>query len=420
MNTTEKGDLFEKKVFKILKELLSNDEFFLPGKRSEIHSKKEYDSKYSRSKIIADISIETFMPGSKEYSLLTIVECKYRSKSPISVDKIRTLSRVLDEISDGNTKGVLISNSHFQQGVIDNAKSTGIALGRVNIENKIDWINYRIDKKERINSLNSPEEYLYSPELKDLDFYGYFNNAGFDKLPELLIKLGIIDTFSNKLKYVNIPFVSPDETQNTINAIPDITSFYNPSLDFSKLCSYLEEKEIEFEFDKRLESGVLGKITFNPTKIYVTNALEFNQSRWRFTLAHEIGHLMLHEKILNQYFSEKLDYEDSIFFNKTEFISTNKHLETQANIFASLLLMPESHLLRMVAIYFREENINKGRLYLDHQGKNISVALKLLGRISSEFNVSKSAAKYRLIRMGLLEDKSDTSVRKILKTNKLF
>lgn len=415
MNTTKKGDLFEKKVFEILKDLLSNEEFFLPGKRSEIHWKKKYYSKATKNDVEIDISIETFMPGVKECSMLTIVECK-NYKSRIDVDKLRVLKVKLDEIT--SHKGILIANGNFQRGTINSAKTHGIALGRVNIENKIDWINYRIDKKERINSINSPEEYLYSPELKGLGFYGYFNNTGFDKLPELLIKLGIIDTFSNKLKYVNVPFVSPDETQNTINAIPDITSFYNPSLDFSKLCSYLEE--IEFEFDKRLESGVLGKITFNPTKIYVTNALEFNQSRWRFTLAHEIGHLMLHEKILNQYFSEKLDYEDSIFFNKTEFIATNKHLETQANIFASLLLMPESHLLRMVAIYFREENINKGRLYLDHQGKNISVALKLLGRISLEFNVSKLAAKYRLIRMGLLEDKSDTSVRKILKTNKLF
>jgi len=417
MNTTEKGDLFEKKVFEILKDLLSNEEFYVSGKRSKIYWKKKYYSKDTKNDVEIDISIETFMPGVKEYSTLTIVECK-DYKSRIDVDKFRVLKSKLDEIT--SHKGILIANGDFQRGTINGAKAHGIALGRVNIENKIDWINYRIDKKERIDSLNSPEEYLYSPELKGLDFYGYFNNTGFDKLSELLIKLGIIDTFSNKLKYVNIPFVSPNEIQNTINTIPNITSFCSPSLDFSKLCSYLEEKEVEFEFDQRLENGVLGKITFNPTKIYVTNALEFNQSRWRFTLAHEIGHFMLHEKILNQYFSEKLDYEDSIFFNKSEFISTNKNLEIQANIFASLLLIPEIYLLQIVRMYFAKNNIYKNHLYLDHQAANVELVFELLEELSSKFNVSKSVAKYRLIRKGLLKDATDISMRGLLRKNKLF
>ena len=51
INTTKKGDLFEKQIFEIIKNLLDNEEFFVSGKRSKIYWKKSYISKETNSNV---------------------------------------------------------------------------------------------------------------------------------------------------------------------------------------------------------------------------------------------------------------------------------------------------------------------------------------------------------------------------------
>jgi hypothetical protein len=41
MNTTLKGDIFEKRVFDLINDLLKNDEYYLSGKNSKIFAKKK-------------------------------------------------------------------------------------------------------------------------------------------------------------------------------------------------------------------------------------------------------------------------------------------------------------------------------------------------------------------------------------------
>jgi hypothetical protein len=56
-NTTQKGDLFEKQVFDIIKDLIDNDEFYVNAKKSRLYSKKAYYSKDRDDNIITDNSI---------------------------------------------------------------------------------------------------------------------------------------------------------------------------------------------------------------------------------------------------------------------------------------------------------------------------------------------------------------------------
>jgi hypothetical protein len=85
MNTTSKGDVFEEKVSGIFRELISKGEFYALPELCHLHRKKGYYSKDREKEIIFDISIEVFLPGSKEISLLIIVECKnYNHKVPVN------------------------------------------------------------------------------------------------------------------------------------------------------------------------------------------------------------------------------------------------------------------------------------------------------------------------------------------------
>lgn len=87
MNTTLKGDIFEKGVFDLISELLENNKFYLNRNNSEIFSKKGYYSNTRQGNIIFDITIESFITNADKYSHLTVFECKDLNKN-VSVDDI--------------------------------------------------------------------------------------------------------------------------------------------------------------------------------------------------------------------------------------------------------------------------------------------------------------------------------------------
>jgi len=66
ITTFKKGDDFEDRVFKIIKMILENDDFYVPNKKSRVFRKKGYYAKDRASNIIFDITIETFMDNSDE------------------------------------------------------------------------------------------------------------------------------------------------------------------------------------------------------------------------------------------------------------------------------------------------------------------------------------------------------------------
>lgn len=66
--------------------------------------------------------------------------------------------------------------------------------------------------------------------------------------------------------------------------------------------------------------------------------------RTRFSIAHEIGHLILHKTWYEQNGPKSIE-EFSDFTNKLD-IKTYKYLEIQANTFAGLVLVPRDELLR--------------------------------------------------------------------------
>ena len=91
-----------------------------------------------------------------------------------------------------------------------------------------------------------------------------------------------------------------------------------------------------------------------------------NSKRQRFTIAHELGHFMLHR-------NKSALFEDKVFFRAVE----KDNMEYAANSFAALLLMPESRV---------REAVNDG--------------MRNIGALADRFGVSSPAMKARVVELG--------------------
>jgi Zn-dependent peptidase ImmA (M78 family) len=135
-----------------------------------------------------------------------------------------------------------------------------------------------------------------------------------------------------------------------------------------------------------LKGNVLYDITDNNMDAYIEKhdnnsfIIHLNpskpDSRERFTVAHEIGHLFLHMGYLintTQWNSDNLQFNDSVFYRTDNNYSI---LEYEANEFAAAFLMPKDEFISVA-----ERNLNNNKYTIDP--------------IADYFGVSIIAAKNR-------------------------
>jgi Zn-dependent peptidase ImmA (M78 family) len=130
--------------------------------------------------------------------------------------------------------------------------------------------------------------------------------------------------------------------------------------------------------------GVLGALDISNKTIWIDNSLSDDDnftlmSRCNFTIAHEFGHYILHKKLYNEENIQLYHYGD----NQTNAI---KNMETQADRFASYLLMPTIPLMRKLS------SINQNQPFE-----------KTLFELTRFFKVSKEAMIIRLKKLGLVD-----------------
>lgn len=154
-----------------------------------------------------------------------------------------------------------------------------------------------------------------------------------------------------------------------------------------------------------------GEYSYAEKTIYL-NSREHNSgqiARERFTLAHELGHHFLHANILRQYNYTAADDQDT-FNNAGSSNQQTRYFESQANKFASCLLMPGDLVMRYANKVMQQLNIHKGYVYDDAQyspGKglfNHHTAMQFVGSVADQFRVSKEAARFRLKELKLLRE----------------
>ena len=408
-NTVAKGNAFEDKVFDILSTVLDNDDFFVSGRKSKIFKKKGYFSAKRNANIIFDITIETYLDSSPEYSILTIIECKTYSSS-IPINDIEEFDSKIRQVGEHNTKGVVVSNSVFQEGAYNFAKANGIGLIRVLGDDEYQWIIRRADKQEEKN--NEQNFIIETATEVNLDkksgFFATVDGVLVNSISELLLHLKVIDKFKVKSKFVRLPYRSDASIDDIVKRLEGYDIYTGYMLDEAKLCKFIKARyPVEFVSDRELANGALGKIEFLPLKIYVSKSLEEDTKRRRFTLCHEIGHLILHAPRLEKLIAETVDDGDSLFSSIEISDIMSRRLEKQANYFAGSLLIPKTSLNTIVNNYFTENLIQKRFLYWDGQPQNRVLVKKLFNLVSFTFQVSITVAKIRLMSLRLVREEND-------------
>ena len=147
----------------------------------------------------------------------------------------------------------------------------------------------------------------------------------------------------------------------------------------------IKAKEINLtSFDLGDEvSGVLvvengeARIGYNPAEPKV---------RQRFTLAHELGHYMLH---VNNNQNNVFVDGTKVMFRRKESSDYELNRERQANSFAAALLMPKTLIERELA-----EN---SEIEISSMNED-----RLIAKLASRFSVSQVAMTYRLMNLGYL------------------
>ncbi|MDP3148585.1 MAG: ImmA/IrrE family metallo-endopeptidase [Ignavibacteria bacterium] len=432
-NSVKIGNIFERKVYKLLEDELKNNRLFVNPNYCKLYHKKGYFSKDRQSNIIVDISMEVFLPGANEYSLLIIVECK-NYKHSVPVDDVEEFFAKIQQISGANIKGIVVTTNSFQQGALNFSKSKGLGLIRILDENKLKWVlkravtglityeeieksksniydgliteNYSNNQIDFLSFVN--EQYSYSAH----QFFEYLikddiNSFGDENAEELICQPGDNLTF--------VPFVEKEVIEKYSQDILRSIKYQSGIVSIRDISDYLEARDgIKFNYCDSLgydELGfeILGKISFEPTMIFISKKANENKHREKFTIAHEIGHHILnHMQFMNgEYYAEN-DFENNNF-DVIE-LEDIKRIEWQANYFASNLLLPKTSIIHELCKILIEDDIRDkgyGALFVDRQECNINNYYKVTNKLKLKFDVSRKAISFRLKNLGLLIDSRD-------------
>jgi Zn-dependent peptidase ImmA (M78 family) len=129
-------------------------------------------------------------------------------------------------------------------------------------------------------------------------------------------------------------------------------------------------------------------------------------ARQKFTLAHELGHLLLgHGKYMISEYCQESDFEPES--TKTLGIKDIARMEWQANQFASCLLLPRDRFVHDFIQLRKRLDIKDrgfGLLYLDKQKCNMANFYSITDSLRSKYMVSRSVVKIRLKKLGLLNE----------------
>jgi Zn-dependent peptidase ImmA (M78 family) len=176
----------------------------------------------------------------------------------------------------------------------------------------------------------------------------------------------------------------------------------------SKVCNIMEvydsvlypEYGIGLDMNQDLGTEVLGKTTRNENGdvVILINKSAVNSPQFVFTLAHEIGHAMLHLMPLDK---------------STDILLETSQREREADTFAEHFLMPddlvEDTYVDFFGMTYSYPYIGPGNYFINHKRVHIYSILEL-GICMAQpltkyfFNISKESLGRKLLKMGLINN----------------
>jgi len=146
---------------------------------------------------------------------------------------------------------------------------------------------------------------------------------------------------------------------------------------------------------QKLKSNVSGLLVIENNKPTIGFNSNHPNVRQRFTIAHEIGHYILHREAMKLFIEKTFPYSHTEKYSvavyrkdKNDPNTNNPVLEKEANAFAAALLIPED---------FVKEELTKFDFDLSDV-ENIALI-----KLSEKFDVSLQAMSFRLANLGLFQ-----------------
>lgn len=151
---------------------------------------------------------------------------------------------------------------------------------------------------------------------------------------------------------------------------------------------------------------VRGCFDLKSKTVCIDRCLEPGSGQFNFTLAHEIGHFLMHGDVSPKAIGLKLsevieDGDRDLLLNQLVSDNPRTLIEWQANKFASCLLLPKSTFLTAIENEQKKMGINRniGKVFI---GKNDADYSRLIQELGLIYQVSRSVLRIRMQELGVL------------------
>jgi Zn-dependent peptidase ImmA (M78 family) len=161
----------------------------------------------------------------------------------------------------------------------------------------------------------------------------------------------------------------------------------NYHVDIEKLIEHKYGIIIDIHYNLQLKSGVMAYMLTQGNRLFIDDKLidnPRNAKRYRFTLAEELAHFIIHKDVYKdcKTINERLERESLLTRQEQWF------LETNAKALASAILMPK---------FIIEERINN---LFSTIGNSAGHTYSIIAILSHDFDVNPRAVRRRLINLG--------------------
>ncbi len=162
---------------------------------------------------------------------------------------------------------------------------------------------------------------------------------------------------------------------------------------------------------------ILGKYVIRTKTILIDSSI-YETTRFNFAIAHELGHFVLHRKLLikhKEYGEQLIDTDYDTVSGKKKILTDRDRLEYQANSFASSLLLPEKTFRKALIGIQKVKGINRniGKIYVESNHSSMTDYQKMLSELADIYQVNKTNIEYRLMALDMIIDKRLKSVSHI-------
>lgn len=417
ISSVEKGDSFEDEIFDFLSREIDSGGFPINADFCKVFRKKKYFSKDRSAFIEFDVAIEVYYPGTNECSLVWLFECK-NYKSAVGVGEVESFYQKAEQVAGAKSKLVLATKGPVQKSAREFARSKGMGILRHFGFDGMKWELHRSPSTlahsageiSRSEFNSAFDEYAYKSVAFDVFFeVGLCQTVSMWAFFEAMLSVGddslslVVELLNPRPKLASIvPFIENESLEGRADLALREAGYRKGAVSLDDVCKSVKNLKIDIFNDP--DAVVLGSVSFSPLHIKIYKSKD--ESRNRFTLAHELSHVLLcHDEYILRDVCELEDIEN---LRATAFLPKDiRRIEYQANYHAACLLMPKKWFVKdffEIADSLGLENRGFGYLFLDNQPCNIQDYMRVTSSLKAKYFVSRKAVHIRLQSLGLLTD----------------